>query len=49
MREIHVFAQEESEEEGVAQMRPERGGSARRVKCLIALGCLLGAATAQWR
>lgn len=27
-------------------MRPERGGSARRLACLIALGCLLGAATA---
>lgn len=27
-------------------MRPERGGSARRLACLTALGCLIGAATA---
>jgi hypothetical protein len=26
-------------------MRPERGGSARRLACQIALGCLIGAAT----
>jgi hypothetical protein len=30
-------------------MRPERGGSVRRLACLTALGCLLGAATAAGR